>query len=734
MEPTALPPLPGQPSLPGELVVQNGRSSGARLPLNDPLTLIGQASGCDIRLNVDGVEPFHCAIVLDPAGPILRDLGTANATRVNGEGVTTHRLATGDVIEIGPFQLAVDLGTPRTAEVPSADILGLQREREALRVQAAAVAAQQAALTEQEARLEQRASALARQEEQIAAHLEQRQHDLDEQEHKLQAARADFQAQRDAQFAALETQRSELNGARAAIDTERQEASKQRQRVAALRRRLRQRWKRHWRHQEADLARRESDLAAGQQRLQQERARVTAFQKRINGERELGRRQIRDEWRELGLAQQQWEETLNVEQTEQARRKQELERLAAQIGAAREQLAQEQEQARLHQARLNQEAEGLEARIRNQRARLEVLQRDAARLAPPAVVTAPGEPIISPPVEIDQPTTAWPARLRELAAELHDQRARLAEQWQRLLEVQDRWQQERSDVLADLDRTAAELAGRERQITQSEEEVASLRAGLLLDRESLGRMRLAVQGWQARLASQDSSWQAQRELLLSDLEARERLLQRRQDQLEEVQRRRNLRRQAEVAELAQARQRCEEARRQYSALWLECERLREALVGQEQALAGRALALERSRQELITQAPDSARAEARLVRVERDETVRLEGETRHLQAQRDLLKAERGRLDELSAHLRQQGDELVQRVRQWQDQQTEWERQQASDSTDEEQRQQELRRLRVQHALDERQLRQLRDELEGLARLLIEEGDSPSDPPARQAA
>ena len=51
----------GPPSAPGpgELVVQNGRHAGARRPLAVPMTLIGRANGCDVRLNVEPVKPLH---------------------------------------------------------------------------------------------------------------------------------------------------------------------------------------------------------------------------------------------------------------------------------------------------------------------------------------------------------------------------------------------------------------------------------------------------------------------------------------------------------------------------------------------------------------------------------------------------------------------------------------------------------------------------------------------------
>src|SRR5262249_1397995 len=156
MDVPMLPPLPGQPRSPGELVVQNGRLSGQRKALLDPRTLIGHAPGCDVRLTSDGVEAVHCAIVQDRDGAALIDLGSASGTKVNGSPVTVQRLADGDVIEVGPCQFVVSLGTPPTAEVPRADLLGAEQAAEALRVQAAAVAAQQTALFEEESRLEQR--------------------------------------------------------------------------------------------------------------------------------------------------------------------------------------------------------------------------------------------------------------------------------------------------------------------------------------------------------------------------------------------------------------------------------------------------------------------------------------------------------------------------------------------------------------------------------------------------
>src|SRR5262249_11784704 len=97
----AAPPSPAPAA--GELIVQTGRQSGARRPLTVPLTFIGRAAGCDVRLNAEGVAPLHCLLVQGPTGVLLRDLDSAFGTAVNGQRVTAQALHDGDTIHVGPF-------------------------------------------------------------------------------------------------------------------------------------------------------------------------------------------------------------------------------------------------------------------------------------------------------------------------------------------------------------------------------------------------------------------------------------------------------------------------------------------------------------------------------------------------------------------------------------------------------------------------------------------------------
>src|SRR5262245_38191175 len=160
MEPS--PPPQARAEGAGELVIQNGRQSGARRPLVLPMTLLGRAPGCDVRLNVAGVAAYHCALVQGPGGLVLRSLQAENPSQVNGKPVAACALRDGDEVGVGPFRFKVQLAHGAGADTMPLgaaalhDLEIVQREREALRIQAAAVAAQQAALTEEESKLRQR--------------------------------------------------------------------------------------------------------------------------------------------------------------------------------------------------------------------------------------------------------------------------------------------------------------------------------------------------------------------------------------------------------------------------------------------------------------------------------------------------------------------------------------------------------------------------------------------------
>lgn len=93
----------------GELIVQNGRQSGSRRPLQVPLTIVGKDPGCDIRVNSSGIDSLHCLLVHGPTGLIIRDLDSGSGTFVNGERTASVALKDGDLLTIGGFQFRLHL-------------------------------------------------------------------------------------------------------------------------------------------------------------------------------------------------------------------------------------------------------------------------------------------------------------------------------------------------------------------------------------------------------------------------------------------------------------------------------------------------------------------------------------------------------------------------------------------------------------------------------------------------
>src|SRR5262249_861720 len=313
MEPTKNTP----PADTGELIVQNGRLSGTHRPLTLPLTLIGRAAGCDVRLNVDGIEALHCALVQDAAGGLnLRHLGSSE-TLVNGKEFDGGALREGDTLTIGPFHFEVHL-PPEGADTAKAKFLQeqleeVEREREALHVQAAAVVAQQAGLTETEVKLDQRCVALERQEQQLASHLEEKRQNLLALQNRVREERETFQGERKAQEEKIAQQRRDLEKKRKEVEALHQKGEQERRRLVEVRRRLKKRWDQQLDGEKATLCRRESELTGRQHELEkqreqfeQEKAAQGQTWLQQNGQVELARRELQFVTHQLRQQQQQW--------------------------------------------------------------------------------------------------------------------------------------------------------------------------------------------------------------------------------------------------------------------------------------------------------------------------------------------------------------------------------------------------------------------------------------------
>src|SRR5262249_46070495 len=99
------------------------------------LTLIGRDEDCDVRLEHKSVSKLHCVVVKTDGLLLLRDLGSTNGTRVNGQRVRRAALLPNDTVSIANLKYQVKFGIELEAapappaEPPPADATQNPRRR-----------------------------------------------------------------------------------------------------------------------------------------------------------------------------------------------------------------------------------------------------------------------------------------------------------------------------------------------------------------------------------------------------------------------------------------------------------------------------------------------------------------------------------------------------------------------------------------------------------------------------
>src|SRR2546423_14475004 len=71
---------------------------GTPIEIDKDLILIGRDEDCDVRLDHKSVSKIHCVIVKTDGLLLLRDLGSTNGTRVNGQRVRRAALLPNDTL------------------------------------------------------------------------------------------------------------------------------------------------------------------------------------------------------------------------------------------------------------------------------------------------------------------------------------------------------------------------------------------------------------------------------------------------------------------------------------------------------------------------------------------------------------------------------------------------------------------------------------------------------------
>ena len=83
---------------------------GPSLDLLKDMTLLGRDESCDVRLDHKSVSKLHCVVVKTDGLLLLRDLGSTNGTRVNGQRVRRAALLPNDTIAVANLKYVVKFG------------------------------------------------------------------------------------------------------------------------------------------------------------------------------------------------------------------------------------------------------------------------------------------------------------------------------------------------------------------------------------------------------------------------------------------------------------------------------------------------------------------------------------------------------------------------------------------------------------------------------------------------
>lgn len=108
----------------GELIPVGG---GDHIPLLEPILLIGRRSSCEIVLSYPNVSSEHCELSLVQGYWQIRDLGSRNGIKVNGERYDQKILHPGDEISIAKnhFEIMYEPVGPPPVEEEDPFALGL---------------------------------------------------------------------------------------------------------------------------------------------------------------------------------------------------------------------------------------------------------------------------------------------------------------------------------------------------------------------------------------------------------------------------------------------------------------------------------------------------------------------------------------------------------------------------------------------------------------------------------
>jgi len=103
---------------------------GPDIPLDRAMVVVGRHPQCDARIDSLRVSRHHCCMMQDQGEVVVRDLGSTNGIRINGQRVEMGRLRPGDELSIAHIRFRLDTGAGQDPTL--ADSSGFSRGSEPL--------------------------------------------------------------------------------------------------------------------------------------------------------------------------------------------------------------------------------------------------------------------------------------------------------------------------------------------------------------------------------------------------------------------------------------------------------------------------------------------------------------------------------------------------------------------------------------------------------------------------
>ena len=92
---------------------------GTPIDIAKDLLLVGRKEDCDVRLEHKSISKLHCVLVKADGLLLLRDLGSTNGTRVNGQRVRRAALLPNDQLQIASLRYSVQVAAEELSAAPN---------------------------------------------------------------------------------------------------------------------------------------------------------------------------------------------------------------------------------------------------------------------------------------------------------------------------------------------------------------------------------------------------------------------------------------------------------------------------------------------------------------------------------------------------------------------------------------------------------------------------------------